>query len=134
MDYLSSAGIVGGFAPPKPNAVGSVTYTADTNFMQISSSSSLAPTTVKKDDSDDALIEELYSILKTLPTEKPPGSEDIYGLDTSIAWGSDDLEWVNTGAQGCGSSSEVKATDEQKAKFKRALEIADKLVAKGIGS
>ncbi|KAG6835244.1 hypothetical protein H0H93_003580, partial [Arthromyces matolae] len=65
-----------------------------------------------------------------LPTEFPPGSEDIYGLDTSIAWGSEDLEWVNGGPQGCGGGpSEVQATDEQKAKFKRAVDIVQELTS-----
>ena len=91
---------------------------------------------MKKDDLEDVdeLVEELQSILKTIPTEDPPGSEDIYGFDTSIMWGSDEFEWRNSGAQGCGGFSEVKASDEDKVKFKRALEIAETLVAKGLGS
>ena len=75
------------------------------------------------------LIEELQSILKSIP-----GGQDIYGLDIGIVWGSKDLEWQNVGSDGCGGESNVKATDEQKKKFKRALEIADALVAKGVGS
>jgi hypothetical protein len=134
----SSSGIVGGFAPPEPTAFKSVTYTAAKNELQISSSSlpssDLSPITVEKDGSADELVKELQSILKTLPTEDPPNSEDIYGLNTSIMWGSDEFQWNNGGAQGCGGTSRVKATEEQKAKFKKALEIADKLVAKGIPS
>jgi hypothetical protein len=65
-----------------------------------------------------------------LPTEQPPGSEDIYGQDTSIAFGSDDLEWVNGGPAGCGSGvSAVQATEVQKAKFRRAVEIVNHLVS-----
>ena len=132
------SGITGGFAPPDPTAVKlkSVTYTAEKNTLQITSSSSsnLAQTDVNKDDLVDALVEELQSILKSIPTEDPPGSEDIYGLNTSIMWGSDELEWRNYGSQGCGGYSSVQPTDEHKAGFKRALEIADALVAKGIGS
>ena len=129
-------GIVGGFLPPEPTAHKSVTCAADSNTLQIisSSSSNLTPKKVEKDDSVDPLVEELQTILKSLPTEDPPGSEDIYGLNTSIMWGSDELEWRNSGPQGCGGSSSVQATDEQKAKFQRALEIADALVAKGVGS
>lgn len=131
-----SSGIVGGFAPPAPTAVKTVSYTAQTNILQISSSSDLAPIIVKKDDfvGVDALVEELQSILKTIPTEVPKGSEDIYGLDVSVMWGSDDFVWENAGAQGCGGFSTVKATDEDKEKFKKALGIAEKLVAKGVGS
>ena len=138
----SHSGIVGGFAPPEPTSVKSVAYTVGTDSLQITSSSSpssnLAPITVQKDGSVDVLVEELQSILKSIPTENPPGSEDIYGMDTSIMWGStqdgNQFEWNNAGAQGCGGGSSVQATDEQKAKFKRALEIADALVAKGVGS
>lgn len=134
LDRLSS-GIVGGFAPPEPTAHKSVTYAAGTNSLQITSSSSnLVQKKVEKDGSVDLLVEELQTILKSLPIEDPPGSEDIYGLNTSIMWGSDELEWRNSGPQGCGGSSSVQATDEQKAKFQRALEIADALVAKGAGS
>ena len=138
LPHVLSSGITGGFAPPDPKAVKSVSYTAETKTLQITSSTSpssnLAPVVVKKDDSVDKSIEELQSILKSIPTEEPKGSEDIYGLDTSIMWGSDDLVWENTGAQGCGGISTVKATAEHKAKFKRALEIAEALVAKGFGS
>ncbi|CAE6479038.1 unnamed protein product [Rhizoctonia solani] len=66
--------------------------------------------------------------MKEIPTESPPGSEDIYGLDTAIMWMSDDLEWMNGGPQGCGGGvSYVQPTEEQKAKFKRAVEIVTEL-------
>lgn len=69
--------------------------------------------------------------MKTIPTEYPPGSQDIYGMDTSIAFGSDDLMWMNGGPQGCGNGvSEKQATPEDKAKFKRAVDIVNELVAK----
>lgn len=129
------SGVAGGFAPPDPAAAKSVSCAAQTNTLKIvSSSSNLAPADVERDGSADALLEELQSILKTIPTEDPRGSEDIYGLGISIMWGSKDLEWQNLCPQGCGGASTVQATDEHKAKFKKALEIADALVAKGIGS
>jgi hypothetical protein len=79
----------------------------------------------------DSLVEELHGILKELPTEHPPGSEDIYGLDTSIMWQDDVLQWQNGGPQGCGGgSSMVQATKEQKEKFKRAVAIVEELVGK----
>lgn len=69
--------------------------------------------------------------MKELPTEQPPGSEDIYGLNTGIVWGSSNLEWANGGPQGCGGGkSTVQVTEEQKAKFKRAVEIVKQLVDK----
>lgn len=76
-----------------------------------------------------ALIDELESILKTIPVESPPGSEDIYGMDTGIAWGSENLQWANGGPAGCGTGvSQTQATDEDKKKFKRAVEIVNELV------
>jgi hypothetical protein len=74
------------------------------------------------------LVDELEGILKSIPTEQPPGSEDIYGLDTSIAWANQEFEWYNGGPQGCGGGeSFVKPTEEDRAKFKRAVEIAQKI-------
>ena len=84
-----------------------------------------------KDEHTASLVDELHAILKVIPTEYPPGSEDIYGLDTSIAWGSDDLQWMNGGPQGCGGgTSTVQPTQEEKDKFKRAVEIVKELVQK----
>jgi hypothetical protein len=94
--------------------------------------SEAAPKTLAAGDSHTtALVDELHGILREIPTESPPGSQDIYGLDTSILWGSNDLEWCNGGPAGCGGGeSEVQATPEQKAKFKRAVEIVHELVGK----
>lgn len=39
--------------------------------------------------------------------------------------------WMNGGPQGCGGgSSEVQATDEEKSKFRRAVEIVNELIKK----
>lgn len=77
------------------------------------------------------LVDELHDILKSIPTEQPPGSEDIYSLDTSIAWQSDDIVWVNGGPSGCArGTSSIQPTEEDKAKFKRAVEIVTELVGK----
>ncbi|KAJ6587862.1 hypothetical protein B0H19DRAFT_1225911 [Mycena capillaripes] len=133
-------GITGGFAPPTPNAVYTVTQSpteaklAITAAVRPSGTPSLqdaGPKSLSSDDTTKALVDELHGILKAIPMEDPKGSEDIYGMDTSIAWGSDDLEWYNGGPQGCGGgNSTVKATEEDKAKFKRAVEIVDELVKK----
>ena len=75
------------------------------------------------------LVEELEGILKSIPTEYPPGSEDIYGIDTGIAFQCGDFVWFNGGPAGCGGGeSSVKATDEDKANFKRAVAIVEQLV------
>ena len=77
----------------------------------------------------DELLGELYSILSTLPTESPPGCEDIYRLDTSIAFQAGELLWMNGGPSGCGTGhSAVQPTAEEKSRFKRAVEIVEKLV------
>ncbi|CAE6393594.1 unnamed protein product [Rhizoctonia solani] len=134
-------GIVGGFAPPTPNALHRlIRSSGDPSTLCIESmvrpegTPSLQPNPTKNlpiGDSSHAskgLVDELHSILKEIPTESPPGSEDIYGMDTSIMWMSEDLEWMNGGPQGCGGgTSEVQPSEEQKAKFKRAVEIVTKL-------
>lgn len=123
---------MGGFAPPTPNLL--VVIDGSDNELKISvakretGTADLAPaspSTVALADYE-AIINELHGILKELPTEQPPGSEDIYGLDASIAWQSDDLEWWNGGPQGCGGGeSFVTVGEEQKKKFKRAVEIIE---------
>ena len=83
------------------------------------------------DPSTQELVGELHEILKSIPTEQPPGSEDIYKMDVGIAFGSDDLMWMNGGPSGCGGGkSEVQPTAEDKTKFKRAVEIVETLVNK----
>ncbi|KAF8714577.1 hypothetical protein RHS03_00100, partial [Rhizoctonia solani] len=133
--------LAGGFAPPTPNAIHQLTRSTDTpNSLFIESmvrpdgTPSLQPRPPKDLPIHDSshgsysLVDELHAILKQIPTEKPPGIEDIYGLDTSIMWASDDLEWFNGGPQGCGhGTSEVQPTEEEKAKFKRAIEIVTQL-------
>lgn len=75
-------------------------------------------------------IEELEAILKSLPIENPVGVQDIYGLDTSIAFGNGDLQWMNGGPNGCGTGeSDVQPTDEQKAAFQKAIALIKEIVA-----
>ncbi|CAE6462592.1 unnamed protein product [Rhizoctonia solani] len=134
-------GIAGGFAPPTPNALHQLARSNDNpnslfidSMVRPSGTPDLLPHPPKElpisDPSHDStkLIDELHSILKEIPTEHPPGIEDIYGMDTSITWASEDLEWQNGGPQGCGrGTSEVQPTPEQKAKFKRAVDIVSQL-------
>ncbi|KZT63285.1 hypothetical protein DAEQUDRAFT_680645 [Daedalea quercina L-15889] len=134
-------GITGGFAPPTPSAIYTITGTPSQPAWNITAAvrpdgtPSLQDEERKTLSATDAeattLVSELHSILKSIPTEQPPGSEDIYGLDTSIAFGSDDLMWMNGGPAGCGTgTSTVQATEGEKAKFKRAVEIVQGLVAR----
>ncbi|KAF7343135.1 hypothetical protein MVEN_01744000 [Mycena venus] len=72
-----------------------------------------ASKSLEEDDTTSALVDELYGILKTISMEDPKGSEVIYGLNTNII-----------------GTSMVQPTDEDKAKFKRAVEIVEELVKK----
>jgi len=144
-------GITGGFAPPTPSYVATITRPIDSQLLHIDCATrkdgtphleSFAPKTLGHDTnillgteaSAKSLVDELYTILQSLPTEQPAGSEDIYGLDTSIFWGSAEMTWVNGGmgrgggVNGQPGSSAVQPTVEQKAQFKRAVEIVQALV------
>ncbi|KIY46767.1 hypothetical protein FISHEDRAFT_66303 [Fistulina hepatica ATCC 64428] len=134
-------GIAGGIVPPTPSAIHTITLAKLHPTLAIASatrdpaSNSLqdaAPKSISaSDEHTQALLDELHSILKSIPTESPPGIEDIYGMDTSIFWGSEDLEWYNGAPQGCGFGiSDVQPTEEDKAKFKRAVEIVQAVVGK----
>ena len=133
-------GITGGFAPPTPSAVYTVTASPQQSAYAITSQirpdgtptlqdalpKSLAPTSETS-----ALVDELEGILRTIPTEIPVGSQDIYGMDVGLAYGSANLEWFNGGPAGCGvGESSVQASAEDKKKFARAVEIVEELVAK----
>ena len=48
-----------------------------------------------------------------------------------VETGSEDMQWKNGASGGCGSTkSKKEATDEEKKKFGRAVEIVHKLVSK----
>lgn len=135
----SLLGITQGFAPATPDAIYTITRPKDQSTLSVScaernpgapSLDEFAPKALPHS-AVETLIDELHSILKKLPMESPPGSEDIYGLGISIAWGSDDLMWCNSGPEGCGGGvSQVKASEEQKLEFKRAVEIIEQIVNK----
>ncbi|RXW19708.1 hypothetical protein EST38_g6144 [Candolleomyces aberdarensis] len=135
-------GIVGGFAPPIPDAIYSLSKSSDQPHLNVTAAvrpegkpqvEEAAPKQLNHDDEIAKLVGELETILKDLPTEQPPGSEDIYGLNTGIVFGSETLQWVNGGPEGCGGgpgSSTVQPTPEQKEQFKRAVEIVEEIVSK----
>ncbi|GAB1200969.1 hypothetical protein APSETT444_010351 [Aspergillus pseudonomiae] len=129
----------GGFAPPTPSAILKLVKSAGDSNIIVSESTrpdgqpELQQQPEKTLDASDgkveSLITELYEILKNLPMESPPGSEDIYRMDTSIALGSEDLEWHNGGPQGCvGDTSYVQPSEEQRAGFRRAVDVVWELV------
>jgi hypothetical protein len=121
-----NAGIVGGFALPTLNATHSTTKESSSDDLVISSAlrgehqSGLEsqPEQQKSAAEVSGLVDELHAILMDLPTEQPPGSEDIYGLDVAIALGSDNFMWWNGEQSGCGGGeSLVQATEREKASF-----------------
>lgn len=151
-------GIAGGFAPPNPTSVQQITSSLNDG----GTSSILLQTTTRDPDQrrlpdeptaqstfkhdavvDNAtkekvgdrvskLVGELEAILRKLPMESPPGSKDIYGMDIGLTFGSDNVEWMNGGPQGCGGGvSDVEATDAEREEFKKALAIVDELVKLG---
>ncbi|KAH8102309.1 hypothetical protein BXZ70DRAFT_890668 [Cristinia sonorae] len=131
-------GITGGFAPPTPNAIFTIASTPTLPHLQVTTAvrphgtpalQAAVPKELALDDGNQALVDELSRILESIPVESPPGSEDIYGLDTSIVFATDKWQWQNGGPAGCGGgTSSVQATDEDKIKFVRAVEIVKKLV------
>ncbi|KAE8374700.1 hypothetical protein BDV26DRAFT_269490 [Aspergillus bertholletiae] len=135
-------GIVGGFVPPSPSAILTLTKSAGGSDIAIdeiirpNGRADLQQQHKKTLDSSNGqvqgLVTELYDILQDLPLESPTGSDDIYRLDTSIAWHSDDLEWRNGGPQGCVQrESDVQPSDQERRKFTRAVEIVKELVDMG---
>ncbi|KAK9722600.1 hypothetical protein K7432_002589 [Basidiobolus ranarum] len=56
--------------------------------------------------------------LRHLPTEFPPFTSDIYGLDTSIIVEADDFQWGNGAPEGCSyTEPRVTVTSEHKNEF-----------------
>ncbi|KAE8166095.1 hypothetical protein BDV40DRAFT_256770 [Aspergillus tamarii] len=135
-------GIEGGFAPPTPSAILKLFKSAGDSDIIIHESirpdgePHLEPKPEKTLNSSDEevqdLITELYEILQTLPLESPPGSEDIYRMDTSISWSSDDFEWCNGSPQGCmREESDVHPSEAERNMFMRAVDIVRELVGMG---
>ncbi|ODQ55734.1 hypothetical protein SAICODRAFT_28796 [Saitoella complicata NRRL Y-17804] len=124
-------GICGGIKPATPRLLLEITSPGE-GAPSIKSSERKQGTKVFKEQSAEVsaeqingLASELKEVLAGLPTEKPRGAEDIYGLDTSIFFGSDELEWRNGGPEGCTPGlyeSDIQPTAAQKAKFKDLVE------------
>ncbi|GAO46149.1 hypothetical protein G7K_0387-t2 [Saitoella complicata NRRL Y-17804] len=142
-------GICGGIKPATPRLLLEITSPGE-GAPSIKSSERKQGTKVFKEQSAEVsaeqingLASELKEVLAGLPTEKPRGAEDIYGLDTSIFFGSDELEWRNGGPEGfsfpyplvdvrakeCETGctpglyeSDIQPTAAQKAKFKDLVE------------
>jgi len=130
----ASAGFAGGTAPP-PSAGHAITRSAQSKSLQIQSVSGGDQQSAEFTSSKEKLVDEIQGILKDLPTVTS-GLDVIYDTDVGLFWGSDsgDLPaWKNKrqGEIGEGEregSSWRRATDEENAKFKRVVELVDKLV------
>ncbi|KAF4949174.1 hypothetical protein FGADI_9091 [Fusarium gaditjirri] len=120
-------GITGGFAPPSPSLIIQI-VTGDDDSVQVDLTQLFGGNERKIAAADnEALIDELYGILKEIAMGSPAGREDIYGLETGIAWMSEDLQWTNgNNVHGYGISS-VQPSPEEKKKFERAIEIITKI-------
>ncbi|KAH7180370.1 hypothetical protein DER46DRAFT_652540 [Fusarium sp. MPI-SDFR-AT-0072] len=121
-------GITGGFVPPTPSLIIRI-GTGDDDSLQVYITRQFgdAETKTVAAADNEALIDELYGILKEISMASPPGSEDIYGLDTGIAWVSEDLQWTNgDNISGQGESS-VQPSSEEKRKFERAVDIIQEI-------
>ncbi|KAH7101756.1 hypothetical protein BKA62DRAFT_829843 [Auriculariales sp. MPI-PUGE-AT-0066] len=130
-------GITGGFIAPRPSQVVQISHSSSApTIVNIAvenrEGGSLTAAAPKQLEASKAntLVEELADLLKDLPVEQPRGTADIYGFNIGITFGSDQFEWANGSGTGCGpGKSETQATDEDKAKFKRAIEIVEELTA-----
>lgn len=67
---------------------------------------------------------------RDLPVEEPPGIEDIYQMDTSLAidWPTEGLSWENGGPQGCDNGESLNQPSiEQRDVFRRTVEAVKAL-------
>ncbi|CAG8627612.1 9551_t:CDS:2 [Ambispora gerdemannii] len=120
-------GIVGGFKPPTVKRVIEINGDPSGGFVQQSTLEGRDDYRVQNGEITsqeiNALVTDLRSTLRVLPTESPAGGEDIYGFDTSIHIQTDDgFEWRNGGPEGCTHhESKTKPTEEQKAIFQELI-------------
>ncbi|GJJ08384.1 hypothetical protein Clacol_002599 [Clathrus columnatus] len=129
-------GITGGFKPPTPSEVHLISKEEDkllvSSQIRPDGTPKLLPEPPKELAAEEhkAKVEELEAILKSLPVESPPGVQDIYGLDTSIAYSNGEWQWMNGGPNGTGTGeSTVQPTEEQKAAFQKAVALIREIVA-----
>ncbi|KAI8149526.1 hypothetical protein BJV82DRAFT_662822 [Fennellomyces sp. T-0311] len=124
-------GITGGFAPPtvrkhieiKGDSASGATL-LHANLQPGSKTDYVTQTGAVSTEQIFILLQTVKAQLQELPTEDPVGSEDIYGLDTSILFYADGFQWGNGGREGCvGGESTRQATDEQKQTFAALVEL-----------
>jgi hypothetical protein len=137
----SHTGIVGGFAPPNPDAVHDFTLEAQdtphilliSRFPSNPAAHALKPKNIPVSEDTTSLVKELGGILRNLPTEEVP-SADIYGRNIGIFWqGPDGFQWANSAPEGCGESEGgIVVTEDNRKAFDRAVEITEVLVKRGV--
>ncbi|CAG8685692.1 8693_t:CDS:2 [Ambispora leptoticha] len=120
-------GIVGGFKPPTVRRVIEINGDPSGGFVQQSILDGRDDYRVQSGEISsqelNALVTDLRTTLKELPTEFPIGGQDIYGFDTSIHIQTEDgFEWRNGGPEGCTEhESKIKPTEAQKAIFQELI-------------
>jgi len=128
-ELVLTEGIVGGFVPPhqrlqvvlveRPGGGG------DVAVKQSPARNAAATYKTGRLSAEDlsALTAQLKKLgLLHLPTELPPGCQDIYRLDTSLAVELDGRFWRNGGPAGCvHGQSKVQPTDAQRKTFAAAV-------------
>ncbi|KAJ1567765.1 hypothetical protein HK405_004829 [Cladochytrium tenue] len=79
------------------------------------------------------LATDLVALLRTLPTEDPPGSDDLYDCDTFVSLTAPGFTWRNLPNQGCAPASinASRPTPDQVDRFRdlagRLLDLAESL-------
>jgi hypothetical protein len=113
-------GIVGGFVPATPSLV--VRIKDD----QVDASENQGPVTHARLSPQTRLrlLSELKAV-RSLPLEKPPGSADIYGLNTSLSVRfSDGSTWTNSAPTGCVHGVSISIpTEAQSETFARLVQM-----------
>ncbi|KAF9224681.1 hypothetical protein BS17DRAFT_778798 [Gyrodon lividus] len=130
-------GITGGFAPPTPSALHTLTTTPDSTTVTVTSQKRPPGTPSLQDPVTRTLplrehateLEELQKILSAIPPQYP-GAQDLYGSDTSIIYRTGEAAAQGVHPYGSAAGYGIAPpTEEEKGKFKRAIKIITDLAA-----
>ena len=135
-DYiLVTEGIVGGFVPPHIRQRTIIIAGDDkVHVFVMKHPQRNKPATYLRGSLSVKRFDKLLSAIEeknlwSLPVEQPTGSQDIYGMDTSLAVRIGKKSWRNGGPEGCvHGQSKVQASDTQRKQFGRILKLTQDLV------